>query len=59
MSLSTGFAYVDIDQTDKRGGSYNYACNIGIRYDDKKSFRAELFGHYVWWDIDGSYMARV
>ncbi len=55
MSLSAGFAYVDIDPTDEKGVSYNYACNIGIRYDDKKSFRAELFGHYVWWDLDGSY----
>ena len=58
MSMSVGFAYVDIDPTDERGDSYNYACNIGISYDDKKSFRAELFGHYVWWDLDGSYMAE-
>ncbi|MDL2122369.1 MAG: TonB-dependent receptor [Deltaproteobacteria bacterium] len=58
MSMSAGFAYVDIDPTDERGVSYNYACNIGIRYDDKKSFMAELFGHYVWWDLDESYMAK-
>jgi vitamin B12 transporter len=58
MSMSTGFAYVDIDPTDERGVSYNYACNIGIRYDDKKSFSAELFGHYVWWDLDEDYMAE-
>jgi len=58
MSMSAGFAYVDIDPTDERGASYNYSCNIGIRYDDKKSLRAELFGHYVWWDLDESYMAK-
>jgi vitamin B12 transporter len=58
ISLSAGFAYVDIDPTDEKGVSYNYACNIGIRYDDKKSFRAELFGHYVWWDLDESCMAE-
>ncbi len=58
MSMSAGFAYVDIDPTDERGVSYNYACSIGISYDDKKSFRAELFGHYVWWDLDGSCMAE-
>ncbi|MBW2742129.1 MAG: TonB-dependent receptor, partial [Deltaproteobacteria bacterium] len=58
MSFSASFAYVDIDPTDKRDASYNYACNIGIRYDDKKSFRAELFGHYVWWDLDEDYMAE-
>jgi vitamin B12 transporter len=58
MSMSAGFAYVDIDPTDEKGVSYNYACNIGIRYDDKKSFRAELFGHYVWWDLDEYYMEK-
>jgi len=58
ISMSAGFAYVDIDPTDEKGVSYNYACNIGIRYDDKKSFRAELFGHYVWWDLDEDYMAE-
>jgi len=58
MSMSVGFAYVDIDPTDEKGVSYNYACNIGIRYDDKKSFRAELFGHYVWWDLDEYYMEK-
>jgi vitamin B12 transporter len=58
MSMSAAFAYIDKDPKDEMGISYNYACNIGIRYDDKKSFRAELFGHYVWWDLDESYMAE-
>ncbi|MCK5509504.1 MAG: TonB-dependent receptor, partial [Desulfobacterales bacterium] len=58
MSMSAGFAYVDIDPKNKQGSSYHYACNIGIRYDDKKSFRVELFGHYVWWDFDKDYMAN-
>jgi vitamin B12 transporter len=57
-SMSLGFAYVDIDPADERGVSYTYTCNIGIRYDDKKSFRAELFGHYVWWNLDESYRAE-
>jgi vitamin B12 transporter len=58
MSVSAGFAYVDIDPQNEMGATYNYMYNIGIRYDDKKSFRAELFGHYVWWDLDKSYMAE-
>ena len=58
VSLLGGFAYVDIDPQNEMGGTYNYTCNIGIRYDDKKSFRAELFGHYVWWDLDGDSMAE-
>ena len=57
-SMSAGFAYVDIDPTDEKGISYNYACNIGIRYDDKKSFMAELFGHYLWWDFGESIIAE-
>ena len=58
MSMSAGFAYIDIDPQNEIGASYNYTCNIGIRYDDKKSFRAELFGHYVWWDVDEYCMAE-
>ena len=58
VSLLGGFAYVDIDPQNEMGGTYNYTCNIGIRYDDKKSFRAELFGHYVWWNVDEYYMAE-
>lgn len=26
-----------------------YNVNIGLRYDHPQTFRAELFGHYVWW----------
>lgn len=58
MSMLAGFAYLDIDPQNEIGGTYNYIYNIGIRYDDKKSFRAELFGHYVWWDVDEYYMAE-
>ncbi len=57
-SMSASFAYVDIDPTDEKGSSCNYACNIGIRYDDKKSFMAELFGHYVWWNLEKFYVAK-
>lgn len=28
-----------------------YAYNIGLKYDDRKSLMAELFGHYTWWDL--------
>jgi vitamin B12 transporter len=58
VSLLGGFAYIDIDPQNEIGKAYNYTCNIGIRYDDKKSFRAELFGHYVWWNVDEYYMAE-
>ena len=53
VSLKAGFAYVRIKPsgTDSRD---NYAYNLGIRYDDRKSFMAQFFGHYVWWDMDSA-----
>jgi vitamin B12 transporter len=59
ISLKTGIAYVhkklsfEEDTTEE-----NYAYNIGIRYDDKESLKTELFGHYIWWDLDESMMAK-
>ena len=28
-----------------------YSYKAGLKYDDRKSFMAELFGHYTWWDL--------
>ncbi|MDA8082359.1 MAG: TonB-dependent receptor [Nitrospiraceae bacterium] len=53
FSLRAGFAYVKIAPSLK-DSLVNYAYNIGIRYDDKKSLEAQLFGHYVWWNADGA-----
>jgi vitamin B12 transporter len=59
ISLKAGVGYVhkklsfETDTTEE-----NYAYNIGIKYDDRKSFMAELFGHYVWWDLNDSAMAK-
>lgn len=59
LSLRAGFAYVDLDPANDNGSTRIHTWNVGLRYDDKKSFRAQLFGHYVWWDFDpalrGSY----
>ncbi len=52
LSLVAGFAYVDLKPSNEAGSDHIYTYNIGVRYDDKKSFRALLFGHYVWWDLD-------
>ncbi|MGC2062609.1 MAG: TonB-dependent receptor, partial [Thermodesulfovibrionales bacterium] len=53
VSLRAGFAYVKI-KPSFRDSLVNYAYNIGIRYDDRKSLMAQLFGHYVWWNADGA-----
>jgi len=52
LSLVAGFAYVDLKPSNEAGSDHIYTYNIGVRYDDKKSFRAQLFGHYIWWDLD-------
>ena len=52
LSLLAGFAYVDLKPASERGSTGIYSYDIGARYDDMKSFRAQLFGHYVWWDFD-------
>jgi vitamin B12 transporter len=51
LSLQGGFSYVDISPSNESGSEETYAWSIGLRYDDKASFRAELFGRFVWWDV--------
>ncbi|MBU3949718.1 MAG: TonB-dependent receptor [Proteobacteria bacterium] len=51
LSLRTGFAYVDINPATEEGATGIYTWNIGLKYDDRKSFRAQIYGHYVWWDL--------
>ncbi|MBI4687259.1 MAG: TonB-dependent receptor [Nitrospirae bacterium] len=51
-SLSTGFAYVDADNRTTGALITDYArytWDIGLRYDDRKSFKAIAKGHYIWW----------
>jgi vitamin B12 transporter len=51
LSLQAGFSYVDISPPPESGSEEIYAWNIGLKYDDKASFKAELFGRFVWWDV--------
>ncbi len=50
LSLKAGFAYVNLNPENDSGANDVYACNIGLTYDDPRIVRAELFGHYIWWD---------
>ncbi len=57
MSLKAGVAYVMVmPQGADHTGNYEY--NLSLKYDDKKSFRAELFGHYIWWDMPSGQAAN-
>ncbi|MDM8551946.1 TonB-dependent receptor [Desulfobacterales bacterium HSG2] len=49
LSISAGFSYVYVDYEDI-DDEKKHTWNIGIRYDDKDTLNAELFGHYVWWN---------
>ncbi len=52
FSLLAGFSFVDLTPANKEKGSEEmYSYNIGVRYDDKKSLSARLFGHYAWWNL--------
>ena len=57
LTLRAGFAYVDLDPANDIGSTGLHTWNVGIRYDDRKSFRAQLSGRYVWWDLDPAAMA--
>ena len=50
MSLKAGFAFSHTNAMNQYDKLKQYTYNLGFKYDDKKSFYALLFGHYVWWD---------
>jgi len=54
FSCRSGFVYVDINPATEEGSERIYTWNIGLKYNDKKSFYAQLFGHYVWWDFNSA-----
>jgi len=52
LSAAAGFAYVRIKSSNETESSDRYTYNIGVKYDDRKTFQAQLFGHYIEWDFD-------
>jgi len=47
-----GFSYIHFSPPSESSGTKDlYSYSLGFRYDDNKSLRAELFGHYIWWDF--------
>ena len=39
-------------------GFPTYTCDIGLKYNDNKSFRALLTGHYTWWNEEAGDNAK-
>ncbi|MBI5055424.1 MAG: TonB-dependent receptor [Nitrospirae bacterium] len=61
VKAGVGYVHKTLDfETDTTGDDsiYNYAYNLALLYDDRKSFSARLDGHYIWWDTESSSMAR-
>lgn len=44
-----GAAFMDISGANDEGTLPKYTYDIGIQYDDNKSLKALLKGHYIWW----------
>ena len=60
-SLSAGFAFIDTKNMDTGQTAQNvprYTYDIGIHYDDNKSFKAVLLGHYIWWNTEENVNAK-
>jgi vitamin B12 transporter len=60
-SFSGGFIFQDVknletDKTIKDIPEYTY--DIGLKYDNKKSFVGLLKGHYIWWNAKSSYSGK-
>jgi vitamin B12 transporter len=60
-SLYAGFAFVDAenrDTGDRIPGVGRYTYDIGLLYDDRRTFKALLIGHYVWWDTPSEFQSK-
>lgn len=61
FTLSAGATYVkseDPDTGEEIRNNPEYTYDIGLQYDDSKSFRGLLKGRYVWWNADGYWFAQ-
>jgi len=51
-SFKTGFLYVFINNIEDDETEDRYGANVTLKYDDRRSFVAQLSGSYVKWDTD-------
>ncbi len=60
-SLSAGAAYMntkDLDTGQTIPGVPQRTYDLGLQYDDEKSFKALLKGHYIYWNSDPSFQGK-
>nr|HID59969.1 TonB-dependent receptor [Desulfobacterales bacterium] len=55
LSLRGGFAYTRLSPSGEMGSKDIHEYTLALRYDNRDTFQAELFGHYIWWDADAFY----
>ncbi|MBF0558149.1 MAG: TonB-dependent receptor [Nitrospirae bacterium] len=58
ISLKVGNAYVHKNDDSSPDPTVNYSYFLGLKYDNRKSFVAQLMGSYVWWDQPASQLAK-
>ncbi|MCP4348459.1 MAG: TonB-dependent receptor [Desulfobacterales bacterium] len=58
LSFLAGLAYVRIKSSNQSDTTEKHTYNIGVRYDNKKSFNAHIFGHYIYEDKGDFYNAN-
>lgn len=61
-SLLAGFAFVDLSDRDtgeRVTGAGRITYDIGLQYDDQRSFSGNLRGHYIGWDVDTAHNAFI
>lgn len=61
LSLNSGYIFQDVRNFTTAETIKNIprsAWDIGLKYDDNKSIRGLLTGHYIWWNAESSFDGR-
>jgi vitamin B12 transporter len=60
-SLSAGATFIDTEDRDT-GKSVpdvpKYTYDFSVKYDDQKTFKALLQGHYIWWNMSSDFQGK-
>ena len=63
FSLRAGFAFVNTsprpEDENSTFGENTYEYNLALKYEDAGKFMAELFGHYIWWNLNDPIFANL
>jgi len=60
-TFSAGTTFIDVSGSGSDTNTPKYTYDLSLEYNDKKSLRAVLKGHYIWWinAFDGDYNSFV